>query len=79
MRVLLALLFVGCTTVIKDPKTGKTIMILPANATNVTLTTSNLHFHADYLDHSTPTRAAGSLVGTIGTTLTATGLGVKVP
>jgi hypothetical protein len=55
---LACLLFTGCahTTIYED---GKPIMKTQADATNITLRTSRTYFHADKLDHSTPTLAQG--------------------
>ena len=60
--LLLALLLSGCSTVIYED--GRPIARIQSDARNVTLLTRKTYFHADTLDHSTPTRAAGSVIGT---------------
>ena len=58
--ILFALLFAGCaSTQVFDPVTGKRIFKTQADASNVTVTSQNVSFHADSLNHSTPTMAQG--------------------
>jgi len=64
--IFVCLLFTGCAfTEVSDPKTGKRVFYTQADATNITYTGPGYSFHADRLNHSTPTRAGGSVAGTI--------------
>jgi hypothetical protein len=66
MRLLLflaVLLLTGCSTTVYGPA-GQPQFRTYANAKNLTFTGPGTSLHADDLNHSTPTRAAGSLVGT---------------
>lgn len=55
----------GCSTVVYGPD-DKPQMRTYANARNLTFTGPGTSLHADTLNHSTPTRAAGSIVSTLG-------------
>ncbi len=58
--VLAAWLLSGCAvTEIRDPQTGRVIARIQADASNVDFKSPNVSFHADSLDHSTPTLAQG--------------------
>lgn len=59
---LLCLLLCGCaSTRIYDAHTGHLVFSTQADATNI----SYGSFHADTLNHSHPTRAGGSVAGTV--------------
>lgn len=63
------ILLSGCSTTIKEH--GQVVFHTQANLTNVNFSTpAGTHFHADKVDHSTPTRAGGSVIGTTGTAVT---------
>ncbi len=56
-----AFLFAGCAyTRISDPTTGKPILFTQMDGSNVTLTAPGITFHADSMNHSTPTLAGGT-------------------
>jgi hypothetical protein len=82
MRRILALLVLalsGCasTTIYEN---GKPVLRTQADVQNLTFVTSNgTKFHADSLNHSLPTRAGGSVVGTTGAAIAASGLTTLIP
>jgi len=59
---LLALLCVGCSTTVYH--NGRPGLRMYSNAVNVTYYDGSTYFHADSINNSTPTRAAGSVIGT---------------
>ncbi len=67
---LLALMLCGCasTSVYRD---GKRILFTQANATHLEFRQGDTSLVIDGMDHSTPTRAGGSVAGTIGASLAA--------
>lgn len=85
---ILAILSVGCTeTSLFDAHSGKRIVRIQADASNVSYTGNGVSFHADTLNHSAPTLAGGrafsngvSSVGVaavgIGSTLLPAGAGI---
>jgi hypothetical protein len=64
--LLLCLLLTGCQTVVYGPD-GKRQFATGANAKNLTFTGPGTYLHADDLNHSTPTRAAGAVIGNAAT------------
>lgn len=60
------LLLAGCATKLRDPQTGKVVFETYADARNVkySQTSGSTVFECETLIHSTPTRAAGSVLGT---------------
>lgn len=69
LALALCLLLTGCSTVVYSP-TGHPQFRTFANAKNLTFRGPGTYLHADDLNHSVPTRAAGAVVGNA-----ATGLG----
>lgn len=62
LLILFTLIFTSCsTTVYRD---GRPILKTYANATGFHFQDGSTSLSADKLDHSSPTRAAGSIVGT---------------
>lgn len=61
--------WIGCasTTIYRS---GKPILRIQGDATNLTYRNGGIYFHADKLNHSEPTRAGGSVIGTAGTAAT---------
>lgn len=81
LLLVVACLMTACSTTIRDPQTGVVIFRTEADATNVTFKSGSTYFHADRLNHSTPTRAGGSVAGTIaaGALPIVTAVGSKLP
>jgi len=77
LLTLIAIMLPGCATEIRDPKTGIVVFKTYGDAKNITFAKSgdSYQLHADDLNHSLPTRAAGSLIGTTGTAIAVSGLG----
>ena len=76
LLILTAVMFPGCATEIRDPKTGIIVFKSYGDAKNITYakTGDSYQFHADDLNHSMPTRAGGSIVGTTGVAIATSGL-----
>lgn len=70
----LCLLMTSCSTTIYGPD-GKPKMRTFADASNVSYKDKECEFHADTLNHSAPTRATGSVIGTTMTGAAALGIG----
>jgi hypothetical protein len=66
---LIAILFSGCasTSVFKN---GQKILFTQANANSLEFRQGDTFLKIEGLNHSTPTRAGGSVIGTTGTALT---------
>lgn len=77
MRLLAALLLSGCahTTVFVD---GRKVFATQADSENVTYRNGSTYFHADRLNHSTPTlaqgKAASDKITSTGAAIAASGL-----
>lgn len=63
---LFALCLCGCSTTVYGPN-GQPQFRTFANATNLTFTGPGTYLHADDLNHSVPTRAAGAVLGNAAT------------
>jgi hypothetical protein len=74
VKYLVFLLLTGCATEFRDPKTGVVVMRTQADVTNLTFTSPGYSFHADSINHSNPIRAAGSIIGTTGAAIAASGI-----
>lgn len=61
------ILTTGCSTGLYSPVTGKPLMKTYGDSQYMKYTGAGVTFEAVGLNHSTPTRAAGSVVGTTGT------------
>lgn len=69
LKLLPLLLLCSCSTTISE--NGKPVLRTYANMTGVEFRTpAGTYLRADRIDHSTPTRAAGSVVGTAATGVT---------
>lgn len=78
MRYLAILLFAGCAhTEIRDPKTGVVVFKTYGDSSQIAFSKQgeNYEVQAVNLNHSTATRALGSVIGTTGTSFAASGLG----
>lgn len=79
MRIffVVALLLSGCATKIRDPKTGVTVFQTYADSKQIAFTKNGDDYRLEAIDlnHSLPTRALGSLIGTAGTAISVSGLG----
>jgi hypothetical protein len=85
MNALLAILCLSlssCSTTVRGPD-GKVQFRTYANAKNITFTGPGTSFHADVLNHSLPTAAAGKAfngaIGGVGQIITAGGAGMLIP
>lgn len=66
LLILLSLAMCSCSTTVSEG--GKPVLKTYANMTGVEFRTpAGTYLKADRIDHSTPTRAAGSVVGTAAT------------
>lgn len=75
--IFFALFLGGCATEVRDPKSGKIVFRTYGDSTNISYSGPGYSFHADSLNHSIPTMAAGSAAaktiqsaGTFGTATT---------
>lgn len=68
--LLCGLALTSCSTTVFGPD-GKPQFRTYANARNLTFTGPGTSLHADTLNHSTPTRAAGSVLGIVGSDVVA--------
>lgn len=80
VAILLAGLLTGCAyTELRDPNTGKRVFKTQADAKNVTYRNGSTYFHAEELNHSTPTlaqgKAASDKIGAAASAATALGIG----
>jgi hypothetical protein len=71
--LLFALYLSACATKLRD-RDGRTIATIQGDATNITIHTPDMDFHADTLSHSGPTKAnysgATSVIGGAGAAVT---------
>lgn len=74
LRNLLILLLLSSCAETRIYEKGKLIAAIQGDAWNVTVKTRSTYFHADTLNHSEPTRAAGTTVSSsIGSVAAAAG------
>lgn len=62
--LILACLTTGCAQTVVYYPSGQKAVSIQADASNVTFKGQGVYFHADTLNHSEPTRAAYSGIGT---------------
>lgn len=70
LSILACLALSACSTIVYGPD-GHPQFRTYANATDLTFNGPGTSFHADTLNHSVPTRAAGKIIGTLGSDVVA--------
>lgn len=74
-----SVLFPGCATEVRDPKTGNVVFRTHGDAVNMTYTGPGYAFHASQIIHSTHTAKAIQSAATLSTTIGAAVSGVIKP